>query len=340
MSSESTESSWSLAELRANYRVIQPGLGQMAVALEGWLWQTARELALHEPQISSRVKDEHSFALKAVRKGWAHPLTQASDKVGARIDVAYLDDVGRVIEAIETSEDFRVLRVDSKLETLPPEERASLLVYPGVNVDIMLMSPPEGILPEWGCCELQVRTLGQAAWAVAGHDLTYKPPAGVEVPWQLRRKMQRLLALTEIFDESVNEVRTELQRLDGYSTAVVRDALRSIWARFSSSTGSAVTTEAVLERFLADLDLGGTTEQLVEALRRFADENHERIGRLLDNYGEAMVMLGQPEAVLLLYSAEVGALRFARAWASVDLPWGWGADVAELWRGHAIPPPP
>lgn len=54
-------------------------------------------------------------------------------------------------------------------------------------------------------CELQVHTIAQSAWAMNDHSAFYK--AGGAANPRLRRRMNRLIALVELFDDEMRAVR-------------------------------------------------------------------------------------------------------------------------------------
>ena len=327
-----------LEELQAVYSGHHHLFVALAGNMEDWLRGVILPLALHEPRVSGRAKTVHSLVMKQVLKPREDPMSQVSDKVGVRVDVAYLADVDRVVEAICQDGDVEVIgEPDRKLDQFDDDTKPSVLVYPGVNIDVRPQAVPDGIAPEWATCEVQVRTLAQSAWSVAGHDLTYKPPEGITVPWRLRRQVQRLLALLEIYDETMNDVRQEVLSDHGYAAAIVVHALRGLWVRFSVAPGSEPMTWAIVGALTSDLN-GEEGTRLAAELARFVDAEEEKI-RLVIEQHPGLPMLQQPEALLIFHMIDRGPRDFARRWAAMDhVPWQWGEDLATAWGKDLRPP--
>lgn len=71
--------------------------------------------------------------------------------------------------------------------------------------------------------EVQVRTAVSDAWYVVDHRLQYK--GIVELPSDLKRKLNRLIVLAELFDEEVEAVLTRQVELPEYGVARLYDEL-------------------------------------------------------------------------------------------------------------------
>lgn len=65
--------------------------------------------------------------------------------------------------------------------------------------------------------EVQVRTAASDAWYVVDHRLKYK--GIVELPDELKRKLNRLIVLTELFDEEIEAVLSRQAELPEYAAA-------------------------------------------------------------------------------------------------------------------------
>src|SRR5205807_6472472 len=68
-------------------------------------------------------------------------------------------------------------------------------------------------------CEVQVHTRAGNLWSEANHDLVYK--AAQDVPLELQRRVYRLLALVELFDNEMASTRQLIQDSPGYEDAVL-----------------------------------------------------------------------------------------------------------------------
>src|SRR4029077_19626911 len=71
--------------------------------------------------------------------------------------------------------------------------------------------------------EIQIHTRAESAWADASHDITYK--AALDLPKPLTRRITRLLALVELFDDQLSVAQHELLALPGFPAARMLVAL-------------------------------------------------------------------------------------------------------------------
>lgn len=128
--------------------------------------------------IAARAKDLASFLNKATKTDAAtgkpkypKPLIQIQDQVGARIVTYYKGDIEPIAR--------KILEFYTKIEEVErvPDD-VSKFGYEGYH---FILHIPNDVVPD-GCealdrphfFELQVKTVFQHAWAVAGHDLSYK----------------------------------------------------------------------------------------------------------------------------------------------------------------------
>jgi putative GTP pyrophosphokinase len=158
------------------------------------------ELLSFAPQ--TRIKDENSFLQKALRDGkhYREPLEQITDQVGVRFVVLLTRDIATLKTIIETSKEWRweACRDYENERMARPQhfdyQSMHYLVRPnssrwigGIEVSCEL------------CCEVQVRSLLQHAYAELAHATVYKPT--VVPPIQLSRSLAKGSALVEAADD-------------------------------------------------------------------------------------------------------------------------------------------
>lgn len=279
-----------------------------------------------------RAKDVHSFVKKAIdpTKSYKDPLKEIHDKAGSRVVVAYLEDFREVQRLIPTwfpgsVEDDKTLRSPDSFG------------YLGVHFDVVLrtakLKSDRSVKGE--VCEVQLHSRASNLWSESEHDLIYK--AAQTPPPEVERRMNRLVALTELFDTELSGCRQELRTLPGYDSAAVLMRLERQFFRFTASA------------YRRSLSLN-----VIEALRSaYPDRNGGQIADLVDSFVNSRtsdlratfarrdidpqmdVMLSQPESLLVferISANRINALR--KAWSSI-LPLGYLQHMAELW-GSAV----
>jgi putative GTP pyrophosphokinase len=154
----------------------------------------------------TRVKSVESLNAKRlglVAKGPNHQ-NKIKDLLGLRFIVPFLEDVERVADIVKES--FDVVDVERKSEALSYREFA----YDSVHLEISLENQSIKF-PDFchQCCEIQVRTTLQDAWAEVEHEVIYK--SSVEFPdnQSIRKKMAALNASLALSDMVFQEIRDQ-----------------------------------------------------------------------------------------------------------------------------------
>lgn len=149
--------------------------------------------------VEPRVKDVDSAIGKVGRKGYTE-FNQLTDLVGVRFVVLLSDHIHTICEIIENepvwdcevSKDFQV-----EIENNP-----KIFDYQSKHYEIRPKDDFEvdGILiTKCMCCEVQVRSLLQHAYAEIVHDNLYKPVG--PVPTKAERQVAKSMALMETTDD-------------------------------------------------------------------------------------------------------------------------------------------
>lgn len=325
-------------ELRNAFEDIHPQLEKVVEDVKAWLDVACRELGIYAPRIEGRTKEPHSFLLKIIRKQqegkpYTDPLRQITDKAGTRADVVYANDVDRLLARVraaagETFEEITDDDVDDKREKLEADQ----VGYVGVHVDV---TPIErhGLPEELARCEIQIRTNAMAAWAMASHQLVYKPP--VARTTAEKRRVNRLTTLLELFDEQVTVAQEAMKKTDEYPAAIVVDALQSARFRFSGAHYDRVLTGAIVTALLPAAD-AESAEAFARDLDAFVANNEDRLREILSGTRPALV--AQPEAILIFLLLDRDRFKVQQAWAQTNLPNALLEDLAGEW-GVALPEP-
>ena len=178
-----------------------------------------------------RAKDVSRLLKKALLKGYSSPYEQILDKAGARILVASPEELPKAEEVIRAN--FTVEKYEDKSNQIPADQ----LGYQGIHFDVRL--PNELIETISGkawnladlSCEIQLQTRAQNLWNDVSHSLLYKPSR--EAPEAIQRRIYRLVALMQIFDDEVAATRQAISNLPGSESAAMIDHLESHYLRLA-----------------------------------------------------------------------------------------------------------
>ena len=169
------------------------------------------------PVLKSRIKSFKSYYAKVVRQRAdsiyrTDKLVCLTDMIGIRVVCAFLEDIPNVVKQI--SEKYSVREVERKGETMSFKEFGYESVHILINIpkeclDLSVLNPAlvkDLPIPEELCCEVQVRTILQDAWAEVEHELIYKTEfTPFDAP--LRRKLACVNASLSLADTIFQEIR-------------------------------------------------------------------------------------------------------------------------------------
>lgn len=165
------------------------------------------------PQIlQHRVKDIDSAIGKLTRKTYDSPMLQMTDLVGARAVCLLSPDVTSLVNAVLAHDGWQALTArDTTEEAIAKPETFG---YQSLHCELRVkddIQDGQTLIPAGTCCELQVRTLMQHAYAEVVHDNIYKNS------WETSPKALRFVsnsaalieAADHLFCETMNILETE-----------------------------------------------------------------------------------------------------------------------------------
>lgn len=284
-------------------------------ALEKWEKRLAIEARRIDSAsvVSGRVKSYRSFLGKAYRKaGTVRSWDQFGDLVALKAVFPTSRGVSEFAMWLLEQEEWAP-ELDEK-EGSPRE-----LKYQAKQFDL---AAPD-ITDTTGAplkIEVQVRTAASDAWYVVDHRLQYK--GVVELPSDLQRKLNRLIVLTELFDEEVEAVITRQASMSEYAVARLYEGLiRLSEALFDDHTRTS-RPEGLLEMVLRAYK-EEEFDTLNDHIREFTEEHRDQLVRLIrkhhygsDTYVEERDWIYyEPEALLI---AERAARKPALLQASMN----------------------
>lgn len=312
-----------LRQLRDRFLEERPTYERLAAHVEERLAHVMRQAGIR-CRLESRAKDPSSLLKKAIRKGYADPLNEIADKAGARIIVASLDRLRAADDLINEAVD--VLWREDKGQLLNPTELGYLGIHYGVRV--RQDDEARGLFGQLEC-EVQLNTAAQRAWADVSHELLYKPL--VKPDPVVSRVLTRLMALMEIFDESVVGARETLMQMDGWKTGAVLAGLEQEFLPLAAHDYDRELSTLALNALLpayGDEEVGAIEERL----HRFSINNREKLERLFHDYADdpRHVMLFQPEAIAVFERLETEPFLLREHWQTA-LPVEFLEDLATVW---------
>jgi ppGpp synthetase/RelA/SpoT-type nucleotidyltranferase len=278
---------------------------------------------------TAREKDMASLLKKALRKNCGYE--DIHDKAGVRVVVNFVRDLPCVEDAIRRR--FVVHHYENKILGLEFDR----LGYLGIHFEVSLRpeSPDtETALSRDLLCEIQVHTRAQNCWAELSHQLIYK--SDQTLPPAIRRRVYRLLALIELFDESVDMAQDALLQIPDFEEGRLLNELERWFYRLTA------------RGFDRDLSL-----QILRVLKNiYSNSERTSFGKLLDDFVSAHLdllqeiytryrnddrcspLLFQPEALLIFERLTSDQFQLKEAWLQ-SLPETLLRDLASIW-GVAI----
>lgn len=147
-----------------------------------------------------RLKTIASALGKVSRKGYDNPVVQMTDLIGVRFVVLLSVEIRTISDIIEKCDKWNATVSKDYLSEI--DVNPKIFDYQSWHYEVRPTAQfdycGQNITPEM-CCEVQVRTLLQHAYAELVHDSIYKPSG--DVPKSAERQIARSMALMETTDD-------------------------------------------------------------------------------------------------------------------------------------------
>jgi ppGpp synthetase/RelA/SpoT-type nucleotidyltranferase len=305
-------------KLQEEYAAVYPAYVRLAEFLQPLLRNRLDQGGHRLAEVSSRAKDPASFIKKAMRKGYRDPMTSIGDKAGARIVIPFARDCDAV-QAI-CGEVLELSAPEDKREELGLKELGYLGLHLDATVKPDVLGPAEADLAGLQA-ELQIHTKVQSAWATASHDSLYK--AAVPVPDAVGRRIMRLAALAEIFDDEVERFLVELAEQPNFAELqLLLPALDGLLLKYTPHAGDQGTS-ALLIPALCTLYGCEAAEILPAYVDPYLAKHDAELRAFYERHDgdmRANPLLYQPEALLLLERLANDPYRLRERWpAEIDV---------------------
>ena len=177
------------------------------------------------PLLKSRIKSFKSYYQKVLRQRadkiyHTDDLVCLTDMIGVRVVCAFLEDIAVVVKQISDNYSVREIErkgADHTFKEFGYESVHILIDIPTDCLDLGMLSQEyikSHPIPKDLCCEVQVRTILQDAWAEVEHELIYKTEfTPFDEP--LRRKLACVNASLSLADTIFQEIRDYQKNFQG-----------------------------------------------------------------------------------------------------------------------------
>ncbi|WP_324188065.1 GTP pyrophosphokinase family protein [Nocardia higoensis] len=184
--------------------------------------------------VTSRVKSPPSIVRKALRKGVPPELAAIREHItdigGVRVTCSFISDTYRVLEALTSQDDVRVIAVKDYIAHPKPNGYKSLHAL--LEIPVFLSSGRVDVT-----VELQVRTVAMDFWATTEHKIFYKFDG--HVPQRLIDDLTTAARTAAELDRRMEQLHTEVHGVDARNPSaqadIDDDVLRYFWEHARSS---------------------------------------------------------------------------------------------------------
>ena len=153
------------------------------------------------------------------------PWASTNDLAAARVVVALSEEVDRLGDLIEAEFD-NAKRVDVGLR-LDVDQLGYLGIHYEVEPRIHSLAPGEEDDLVGRVFEIQLHTKAQNAWASVEHPMLYKP-VGRTPSREIQRRVNRAVALVELFDAEIRQACEAMKSEPGYEQTVLLQHLQRV----------------------------------------------------------------------------------------------------------------
>ncbi|AVD83877.1 MULTISPECIES: GTP pyrophosphokinase family protein [Pseudomonas] len=201
-----------IEQFKEHLSAAQPGLKAWGELVKKSIKRISKDHDIKLQILSLRVKDIDSAIGKLARKSYTNPLQEMTDLVGVRAVCLLSADVEILCQAITATSGWEIQK--SRDTSKEYEEAPDKFGYQSHHFEIRPKTDLElggSKISKTTCCELQIRTLMQHAYAEVVHDSIYK--SSWKAPTRAVRFVSSSAALIEtadhLFCETMNILESE-----------------------------------------------------------------------------------------------------------------------------------
>lgn len=172
--------------------------------------------------VTGRVKPLASIYDKTLEKRIpfkpsAELAEELPDIAGIRIMCQFVDDIGKVVTALQNRTDLRIIEERDYISNKKPSGYRSFHMI--IEYPVQTIHGEKTIL-----AEIQIRTLAMNFWASIEHSLNYKYQG--ELPNEIRHRLERAAEAAFRLDEEMSLIRDEIHEAQQYFSAYKETADR------------------------------------------------------------------------------------------------------------------
>lgn len=290
----------------------------LELALRRYKRETERVVrkTVSDAYVAGRVKTARSL-IRKLREDPASPRPWSSimDKVGVRV----ICSTTRDCEAVDAALQVRWRLLERKVKS----GKYDRLFYPGTHLIVQndaVVDPFGELIP----CEVQVRTRAQDAWAVVSHKLLYK--GVIKPPRKMKRVIQRLTVVVEMFDDDVRRMFKRRRQLPMYAAAVALETTEDQYEKITGEPNDGMSDLSLINVLLNAYD-ATERDQYPAIIDRYCSSNRRALKTLIaehqptqDVYVDTRDWLfTQPEVISVLERAQAKPYMLANAVRDTDL---------------------
>jgi len=193
-----------LDELMQTYESQRPDLETLAQSARYLLRSNLEQKKIKVHELIHRIKELDSLRDKAERQGSKVPFRDIRDLIGLRVVCLFRSDVPKVLDIIRKS--FEIVEEENKVDESEKQVFDYMAVHVIARMKLVENTSLQSIALPKIPFEIQVRTIGQDAWASLSHHLAYKQEASF--PPDHFRDLYALSALFYVADTQFEQLRT------------------------------------------------------------------------------------------------------------------------------------
>jgi len=264
-----------------------------------------------------RPKDEGSFIRKAIRKSAGSDesfdsLTDITDRAGVRAIVSLREEAEQARVLIGS--EFLVREFQDTRNRLAADQLGYLGLHFLVELHPDRCTRDQQHL-RGRVCEIQIHTYAQHAWSSVSHPLLYKPVGGVTSD-EIARRVNRSVALIDIFDDEIEAARKVVMTDPAYRPAAMLNTLETEFLTITPRDFDPGLSLAILEvvKQAYDTDELNSFSSLIEV---FVHGIRESLEILFEQYKldeAAHPLLFQPEVIAIFERLRNSPARLRAAW--------------------------
>lgn len=269
-----------IEQFKAYLLAAQPSLNLWGSFVEKNVKKASKDNGINLQILSSRVKEIDSAIGKLTRKSYTNPLKDMTDLVGVRAVCLLSPDVERLCQAMMLPVwDIQKSRDTSKeYEDAPDKfgyQSHHFEIRPKRDLEIAGTKITADI-----CCELQIRTLMQHAYAEVVHDSIYKSS------WKVPSRAVRFVSSSAALIETADHLFCETMSILESESKVRGELLEELTDIYDSKVGISRFKDQKFNMLVLDQLSGAIHSDTLDKIRHLLNERsfiQERVKSRLDS---------------------------------------------------------